>query len=183
MSRIYISGAITGTEDFVERFFKAEERLKAAGHMVYNPEHANSYMPDGTTYEEHMKVSFCLLDLADTIYMLQGWTNSKGARRELEYAKEKGKAIIFEKENPFRDVNYDNMIAPSITIYDSPADHRGVYVARLFESTVPAPLNTFAISDNIDELRDMIRAAGFSFRVPRDPRDHPVIVETWIRIK
>lgn len=181
MSRIYISGAITGTEDFTERFSRAEERLKAAGHMVYNPEHANSYMPDGTTYEEHMKVSFCLLDLADTIYMLWGWKNSKGARRELEYAKEKGKAIIFEKENPFRDVNYDNMIAPSITIYNSPADHPGVYVARLFERAVQAPLNTFVTSDNIDELRDMIRAAGFSFYVSIDTRDHPEIVEIWFR--
>ena len=181
MSRIYISGAITGTNDFMERFQKAEEKLKEAGHMVYNPARANSYMPDGTSYEEYMKVSFCLLDLADTIYMLKGWENSKGARRELEYAKEKGKAIIFEKENPFRDVNYDNMIAPSITIYDSPADHRGVYVARLFESAVPAPLNTFVTSDNIDEIREMIRAAGFNFCVSRDPYDHPVIVETWFR--
>lgn len=165
----------------MERFSKAEERLKAAGHMVYNPARANSYMPDGTTYEEYMKVSFCLLDLADTIYMLQGWTNSKGACRELEYAKEKGKTIIFEKENPFCNVNYDNMIVPSITIYNSPADHRGVYVARLFESAVPAPLNTFVTSDNIDEIREMIRAAGFGSCVPRDPRDHPVIVETWFR--
>lgn len=181
MSRIYISGAITGTDDFMERFQKAEEKLKEAGHMVYNPARANSYMPDGTSYEEYMKVSFCLLDLADTIYMLEGWENSKGACRELEYAKEKDKAIIFEKENPFRDVNYDNMIAPSITIYNSPADHRGVYVARLFESAVPAPLNTFATSDSIEDLRDMIRAAGFNFCVPRDPHDHPVIVETWFR--
>lgn len=163
MSRIYISGAITGTDDFMERFQKAEEKLKEAGHMVYNPARANSYMPDGTSYEEYMKVSFCLLDLADTIYMLEGWENSKGARRELEYAKEKGKAIIFEKENPFRDVNYDNMIVPSITIYNSPADHRGVYVARLFENAVPAPLNTFATSDNIDDLRAVIRVAGFNF--------------------
>lgn len=83
--------------------------------------------------------------------------------------------------NPFCNVNYDNMIVPSITIYDSPADHRGVYVARLFESAVPAPLNTFVTSDNIDEIREMIRAAGFSFCVPRDPRDHPVIVEIWFR--
>lgn len=86
-----------------------------------------------------------------------------------------------EKLNPFCNVNYDNMFVPFITIYDSPADHRGVYVARLFESAVPAPLNTFATNDNIEELRDMIREAGFGFCVPRDPRDHPTIVETWFR--
>lgn len=86
-----------------------------------------------------------------------------------------------EKLNPFRNVNYDNMILPSITIYDSPADHRGVYVARLFETAVPAPLGTFAISDSIEDLRSMIRAAGFDFCIPRDPHDYPVIVETWFR--
>lgn len=86
-----------------------------------------------------------------------------------------------EKLNPFRNINYDNMFVPSITIYNSPADHRGVYVARLFESAVPAPLKTFATSHSIDELRYVIRAAGFNFCVPRDPHDHPVIVETWFR--
>lgn len=86
-----------------------------------------------------------------------------------------------EKLNPFCNVNYDNMILPSITIYDSPADHRGMYVARLFETAVPVPLSTFAISNKIDELRDMIEAAGFCFRIPRDIYDHPVVVETWFR--
>lgn len=39
--RVYISGPITGTEDYMERFAKAEEKLTAAGHQVYNPAHAN----------------------------------------------------------------------------------------------------------------------------------------------
>ena len=56
MSRIYISGAITGTDDFMERFQKAEEKLKEAGHMVYNPARANSYMPDGTSSGIHESV-------------------------------------------------------------------------------------------------------------------------------
>jgi len=86
-----------------------------------------------------------------------------------------------EKLNPFCNVNYDNMILPSITIYNSLADHRGMYVARLFESAVPAPLNTFAIGNKIDELRDMIKAAGFYLRVPRDIHDLPAVVETWFR--
>lgn len=86
-----------------------------------------------------------------------------------------------EKLNPFCNVNYDNMTLPAITIYNSPADYKGMYVARLFESAVPAPLGTFATSDNIKDLRDMIHAAGFYFRVPRDIHDHPVVVETWFR--
>lgn len=99
----------------------------------------------------------------------------------LEYFERRKDMKTEEKLNPFCNVNYDNMFLPSITIYNSPADHRGMYVARLFESAVPAPLGTFATSDNIKDLRDMIQAAGFYLRVPRDIHDHPAVVETWFR--
>lgn len=94
--RIYISGPITGTDDYMERFARAEEKLTAAGHQVYNPAHANSYMPGGTTYEEYMKVSFTLLKMADAIYMLDGWEQSRGANREYGYALGKGLKICKE---------------------------------------------------------------------------------------
>lgn len=84
--RIYISGAITGTDDFMERFKKAEDFLKEKGHSVLNPAHANSYMPEDATYEEYMKICFALLDMADAIYMLDGWEESCGANREYGYA-------------------------------------------------------------------------------------------------
>lgn len=96
--RIYISGAITGTDDYMERFRAAEERLTAAGHKVYNPAHANSYMPEGTNYEEYMQIAFLLLDMADTIYMLRGWENSKGANREYGYALGRDKNIVYEED-------------------------------------------------------------------------------------
>lgn len=99
----------------------------------------------------------------------------------LEYFERRKDMKTEEKLNPFCNVNHHNMILPSITIYNSPADYRGMYVARLFESAVPAPLGTFATSDNIKDLRDMIQAAGFYLRVPRDIHDHPAVVETWFR--
>lgn len=77
----------------MERFAKAEEKLTAAGHQVYNPAHANSYMPEGTTYEEYMKIAFTLLEMCDAIYMLDGWQQSKGANREYGYALGKGMKI------------------------------------------------------------------------------------------
>ena len=46
--RIYISGAITGTEDFRERFLKAEKELIAAGHDTVNPARLNDIMPSAT---------------------------------------------------------------------------------------------------------------------------------------
>lgn len=79
--RVYISGKIIGTTDFMERFAKAEDKLKAEGYSVLNPAHVNSYMPEDTTWEEYMKVSLTLLQMADTIYMLDGWEDSKDARQ------------------------------------------------------------------------------------------------------
>lgn len=96
--RIYISGAITGTDDYMDRFTKAEKRLTEEGHAVYNPAHANSYMPEGTGYEEYMKISFCLLEMAEAIYMLKGWENSKGANREYGYALGREMEIFMEDD-------------------------------------------------------------------------------------
>lgn len=97
MRKIYISGAITGTDDYMDRFAKAEKELKSQGYMVYNPAHANSFMPEGTSYEEYMRAAFLLLDMADTIYMLKGWEKSCGANREYGYALAAGKIILRER--------------------------------------------------------------------------------------
>lgn len=94
--KVYISGAITGTDDFMERFKAVEDRLKAEGVSVINPAHANSYMPEDTAYEEFMQLSFCLLDMCGAIYMMDGWEKSCGANREYRYALAKGKHILFE---------------------------------------------------------------------------------------
>ena len=97
--RVYISGAITGTDDYMERFKETEDRLTSEGMSVFNPAHANSYMPKDTTYEEYMKVSFCLLDMCEAIYMMNGWQKSCGANREYGYALAKDMIILFEDED------------------------------------------------------------------------------------
>ena len=84
--RVYISGPITGTDDYIYRFAKAEEKLKKDGYSVINPAAVNSMLPHDTTYEEYMKMSLTMLDMCGAIYMMEGWEKSCGANREYGYA-------------------------------------------------------------------------------------------------
>ena len=94
--KIYISGTITGTDDYMERFAKAEKELTEKGYSVVNTAKVNAQLPEDTTYEEYMKMSFCMLDMCEAIFMLQGWSKSCGANREYWYAMEKRKTIMYE---------------------------------------------------------------------------------------
>jgi hypothetical protein len=94
--KVYISGAITGTNDYMTRFAAAEKHLTSMGHKVFNPAKINSQLPGGTSYEEYMNVSLCLLDMCSAIYMLDGWSESRGANREYGYAVAKGKILMFQ---------------------------------------------------------------------------------------
>ena len=94
--KIYISGAITGTDDYMERFAKAEKELTEQGYSVVNPAKVNAQLPEDTTYEEYMKMCFCMLDMCEAIFMLKGWSKSCGSNREYWYAMGNCKIIICE---------------------------------------------------------------------------------------
>ena len=94
--KICISGAITGTDDYMERFAKAEKELTEQGYSVVNPAKVNAQLPEDTSYEEYMKMCFCMLDMCDEIFMLKGWSKSCGSNREYWYAMGNCKTIICE---------------------------------------------------------------------------------------
>lgn len=96
--RVYISGPITGVQDYMERFSKAQDELSYQGHSVYNPAAVCVMLPTCTTYEEYMKMAFTMLDMCDAVYMLPGWRKSFGANREYGYALAKGKIILEGKK-------------------------------------------------------------------------------------
>jgi hypothetical protein len=81
---IYISGKITGTSDYMDRFAKAEKALRAKGWEVVNP--AKENLPKNLPWEEYMKHDVKLLAGCDAIYMLDGWRQSRGACLERELA-------------------------------------------------------------------------------------------------
>ena len=94
--KIYISGAITCADDYMERFAKAEKELTEQGYSVVNPAKVNAQLPEDTSYEEYMKMCFCMLDMCNSIYMLKGWEKSCGANREYGYALAKDMIIMYE---------------------------------------------------------------------------------------
>ena len=91
--RVYISGPITGIDDYVAIFQSYVSLLCSKGYDVVNP--ASVEGPDWT-WEQFMQYDLALLRECDGIYMLPGWTNSRGARIEKRYAKRKGIPVLNE---------------------------------------------------------------------------------------
>ena len=86
--RIYISGAITGrpTNEYKREFKETEEMLWKFQQETINPAKLDYLVPDSFTHDEYMHICIPLLETCDGIYMLRSWTQSKGAREELEKA-------------------------------------------------------------------------------------------------
>lgn len=95
--KVFISGPVTGTDDYMERFARAERFLCAQGYMAVNPVKVGAQLPEGTTHEERMKISMAMLDMCGAVFMLEGWQGSKGCGIEFEYACEHGITIAFEE--------------------------------------------------------------------------------------
>lgn len=97
-NKIYISGKITGTEDYMQRFEQAEKEL----HELYpeasviNPAKVNAVLPTDTTYEQYMEMSFTMLRMCDAIYFMKGWQESNGAIREQAKASELGIKFLYQ---------------------------------------------------------------------------------------
>lgn len=90
--RIYLSGPMTGMDDFNFPAFHAEAaRLRAEGNFVINPaEHGEE---PNLPWAEYLRKDIKLLMECDHIHLLPGWSNSKGARLEVHIALELGFVI------------------------------------------------------------------------------------------
>ena len=84
---VYIAGKIDGEPNYKEIFAKAEQFLKSRGHIVLNP----AILPEGMPYERYMPICMAMLDQADAVYLLNNWTDSRGAMIEMSYAGYQGK--------------------------------------------------------------------------------------------
>lgn len=100
---IYISGAITHDPDYKSHFRKAEQDIYenvSRGEWDFtgfiNPARVNCELPSDFEWADYMECCYKYLDLCQGIYMLKGWQNSEGAKRELAYAKLMNIEIYYE---------------------------------------------------------------------------------------
>lgn len=97
MTRIYIAGAMSGLPDLnFPAFHAAAARLRAEGMTVINPAEINADPTAG--WLECMRQDIAQLVTCDTIYMLPGWSKSRGATLEHHIASSLGFTVIYADE-------------------------------------------------------------------------------------
>lgn len=94
---VYIAGKMTGLPDKGRaKFADAAKMLQDKGHIVLNP----AELPDGMPGTRYMPICLAMVQAADTVYALDNWKDSNGARIEVRYARYQGKNIVFQEAEP-----------------------------------------------------------------------------------
>lgn len=85
MTRLYISGPMTGYENYNFKAFDfVAMQLVEAGFEVENP--ADKGIVDGWTWADYLKYDIRAITMCDGIALLPGWAESRGARLEITVA-------------------------------------------------------------------------------------------------
>lgn len=94
MAIIYLAGPMTGVEDYnYPAFIKAASQLRSAGHTVLNP--AELFDQDMKLPRAvYMKIGIKNLISAEFVAVLPNWENSRGAKLEVDVARECGLPVI-----------------------------------------------------------------------------------------
>lgn len=102
--KIFISGPMTGYEDFNFPMFDTWEKiLKSRGYDVVNPANIDrkhgleKVLNDKNAFDAMINEELEELGKCDTIFLLSGWEKSKGTRRELKKALELGHDIMLQE--------------------------------------------------------------------------------------
>lgn len=95
--RVYISGPISGYDlnERREEFSSVKDLLIIMDYEPVNP--MENGLPADATTHQHMRRDIELLMTCDMIYMMKGWTHSKGCMVELEVATSIGMPVLFDE--------------------------------------------------------------------------------------
>ena len=101
--KVYVAGKITGCDrkKTVAKFEAAKEWLESQGHEVLVP----TILPqlESMSQDDYLHICYAMIDCADCIYMLNDWQHSQGARKELQYASDWRKEIIYQDKMTVED--------------------------------------------------------------------------------
>ena len=110
--RIYISGPMTGNDNYLNEFLQATQTIRSAGHIPVNPAALETVFPDADR-EEYLKFDLALLAECDAVYFLPGWRESRGANREYGYALGLDKIILKEGDELYEYRDPDAPVMPA----------------------------------------------------------------------
>jgi hypothetical protein len=98
--KVYVSGRIKDYPEYLDHFGRECARLQDLGYQTVNP--CELGQPD-FSYEDFMKVDLTALLACDSIYMLEGWERSTGAREEHRMAAICGMPVYYEKPGALKE--------------------------------------------------------------------------------
>lgn len=111
MTIIYIAGPMTGISEFNFPAFNNKQReLEAYGYVVLNP--AAFHTHTDATWEFYLRYAIQRLAEAQEIYMLPGWSQSRGASLEHHFAKALGMRIHYATLEEYSHAKYPKRKLP-----------------------------------------------------------------------
>lgn len=104
----YISGPMTGYENFNYKFFgEVKDFLELCGLKIESP-HLNEWPPNHRMlsqqelWEHMMELCYAQMDKCDGIILLRGWSESRGAWLELERMRRDAKPVYYFDDDSSR---------------------------------------------------------------------------------
>lgn len=92
--KVFISGKITGEEEYKTKFKVAQLYLENKGHIVMNP----AVLPQGFEHQDYMEICYKMIDACDAVVFLNDWGKSQGAKLEQVYSEEtKTPTFLFDE--------------------------------------------------------------------------------------
>ena len=85
---VYLSGPISSNLDGYQKEFSiARDLVRGAGYTPVD----TCFLPLGLKESDYMRIAISVMEAADTVVALKGWTKSQGAQIEWAYAQRTGK--------------------------------------------------------------------------------------------